>query len=287
MSPELVEARTGVTRWAQPFDAAFTDVFAVQADIAGQVAGALHLALTDSTRARLGAEPHPEPRGVRALAPEPRAPGRRASPEALRAAIAELRQAVALDSSFVAAWADLARVQVEAFRQGGMVYRRGGRRATLARAVALAPASPDVRAASGRYKLVVAGTSPGRSGIPAALRMAPKPERPARAAGHRELELGRWPQAVADLEHAARLDPRSPDAASWLGTTYLRLRRYPEARPGDRARPGLRPTSLSLAYMRAGSAGRGRPRDPRACSARWRRRPARAASPLTWRSGRT
>jgi TolB-like protein len=57
VSPELVEARTGVTRWARPFDAAVTDVFAVQADIAGQVAGALHLALSDSSRARLAEVP--------------------------------------------------------------------------------------------------------------------------------------------------------------------------------------------------------------------------------------
>ena len=57
VSPELIDVRTGVTRWAHPFDASFTDVFAVQADIAGQVAGALHLALTDSSRAHLSAVP--------------------------------------------------------------------------------------------------------------------------------------------------------------------------------------------------------------------------------------
>ena len=103
VSPELIDARTGVTRWAQPFDAAFTELFAVQADIAGQVAGALHLALTDSARARLSAVPT---RSLAAYTHYLRSRELRSgehSPDVLRAAIAELRQAVRLDSTFVAA----------------------------------------------------------------------------------------------------------------------------------------------------------------------------------------
>ena len=65
------------------------------------------------------------------------------------------------------------------------------------------------------------------------------------------MELDRWPEALADLEHAARLNPRSPDAASWLGIAYMRLRRYPESRRElERAR-ALRPNSLSLGYALA------------------------------------
>jgi TolB-like protein len=38
VSPELVQVATASTKWQQPFDAALTDVFQVQADIAGRVA---------------------------------------------------------------------------------------------------------------------------------------------------------------------------------------------------------------------------------------------------------
>jgi tetratricopeptide (TPR) repeat protein len=65
------------------------------------------------------------------------------------------------------------------------------------------------------------------------------------------MELNRWTEAVADLEHAASLDPRSPDAALWLGSAYLRLRRYDDARRELERAQSLRPTSLSLAYSRA------------------------------------
>ena len=43
--PELVDATTGAQRWGEPFDAALTDVFGVQADIATKVAQALQVAL--------------------------------------------------------------------------------------------------------------------------------------------------------------------------------------------------------------------------------------------------
>ena len=67
VSPELVEITEGrpTTRWQQPFDAALTDVFQVQADIAGQVAQALDVALGDSARRRAGRAADGEPRGVR------------------------------------------------------------------------------------------------------------------------------------------------------------------------------------------------------------------------------
>jgi TolB-like protein/Tfp pilus assembly protein PilF len=249
VSPELIEASTGVTRWQQPFDAAFTDVFDVQASIADQVAGALHLALADSTRARLTARPT---RSLEAYARLLRSRELRSGEiytEALRAAIAELQAAVRLDPQFVAAWAELSQVQVEAFRHGGlMISDAEAARASLERAKALAPGSPDVIAAQARYKLVVEGDFAGAlHDFREALRVLPNRSDWLSAAGSAELDLNRYSEAVADLERAARLDPRSPDAAGALGAAYLRLRRYPDARREiDRARR-LRPASLSLA----------------------------------------
>ena len=45
VSPELIQVATGSTEWQQPFEASLTDVFKVQADVAGQVAQALDIAL--------------------------------------------------------------------------------------------------------------------------------------------------------------------------------------------------------------------------------------------------
>jgi serine/threonine protein kinase len=58
VSPELIQVQPGTaptTKWQQPFDASLTDVFQVQADIAGRVASALNVALGDSARRELAA----------------------------------------------------------------------------------------------------------------------------------------------------------------------------------------------------------------------------------------
>ena len=60
VSPELVRVERGAPprmKWQQGFDAALTEVFAVQADIATQVAAALHVQLADQTRERLARKP--------------------------------------------------------------------------------------------------------------------------------------------------------------------------------------------------------------------------------------
>ena len=41
VSPELIEASTGTSRWQQPFDGDVSGVFQMQADIAARVAEAL------------------------------------------------------------------------------------------------------------------------------------------------------------------------------------------------------------------------------------------------------
>jgi serine/threonine-protein kinase len=59
VNPELVEFTDGrpTTRWQQSFDASLSDVFTVQATIAGQVAQALDVALGDSSRRELAERP--------------------------------------------------------------------------------------------------------------------------------------------------------------------------------------------------------------------------------------
>ncbi len=254
--PELVDVRAGHaprTRWGQQFEAALTDVFVVQADIAGKVAAALNLALGAGTRDRLATQPTDNLdayttylRGKELWAGEYR-------PEVLRTALAEFQRAVALDSGFAAAWAALALVQLDAFRLGGtQTTDAEAARHSVERATALAPESPDTRAATGRYAFIVLGDAAASlREYRAGLQVAPGRADLLSAAAAAELELGRWPEGVANLEHAVRLDPRSADVLGVLGGVYLRLRRYPDARATlDRAW-ALRPSSMSLAYLRA------------------------------------
>jgi TolB-like protein/Flp pilus assembly protein TadD len=232
VSPELVRVEPGTaptTKWQQGFDAALTDVFQVQADIAGQVAQALNLALGDSTRSELAARPTQSLpaydaflRGEAALQSE--------NPGSYRQAIAAYEQAVALDSTFVEAWAGLAEAQARLYSRnptpaGAEAVRRGAERA-----LALAPTRPEGHLALSKYYyMVVWDDRCGFTEDSLALALAPGNAVALNAMGWDELTLGRWGEARRHLEQAVRLDPRSIPPAAGLARVLLYTRQYSEA----------------------------------------------------------
>ena len=115
------------TKWQQGFDAALTDVFQVQADIAGQVAQALNQALGDSAKRELAAKPTQNlPAYDAFLRGESVSQGMSVlDPPSLSLAIAAYEQAVALDSSFALAWAQLARAHSTLYSSGTPTPCRG------------------------------------------------------------------------------------------------------------------------------------------------------------------
>jgi eukaryotic-like serine/threonine-protein kinase len=243
VTPELVDVRPGhapQTRWGQPFEAAMTSVFEVQADIAGQVAQALNVALGDSTKHVLAVRPTQNLpayeaflRGEAAsqgMAVQTSAPGLGAPPN-LRLAIAAYEQAVALDSTFMQAWAQLARAQAYLYSSLGanQASAEAARRAAE-RAQALAPSRPEGHQALGAYySSVLTDKSRAYAEDSTALALAPGNAELLGAVGFDELALGRWNAARGHLEQAARLDPRSGAIADQLGGLLLYTRQYPEA----------------------------------------------------------
>ena len=254
--PELVDVRSGRaprTRWGQEFEAADSDVFDMQADIAGQVANALDLALSAGTVQRLAARPT---RNVEAYTAYLRGKELRTgeqSPEALRAALAEFERAVALDSRFAAAWAELGLTQLDVFRLGGSQSKDAEAAArSVERASMLAPESPDTRLASGWHQLIALDNPVGAlAEYRAGLQISPGRADLLSATATAEMYLGRRADALTDLGHAARLDPRSPTVLGALGDVYARMGRFQEARSAIGRARELRPSSLSLAYTNA------------------------------------
>jgi TolB-like protein len=255
VSPELIQVSTGSTRWQQPFDAALSDVFQVQADIAGRVAEALNLALEAPKQQELAKRPTTSLSAYDAyLKGEEAAQGIwGTNPGQLRRAATYYEQAVALDSTFVAAWAQLSRVLSYA-SYIGTPSPADAERARIAadRAIEFGPDRPEGRLARGDYhRNITTDNARALEEYSEGLRVARNDPDLLTGAALAEQSLGRWDQAVAQLKQALALDPRSITAARRLAFTLLWMRRYPEALAASDQALALGPAHLQARSTRA------------------------------------
>jgi len=254
VSPELIRVGPGsvpTTTWAQPFDAALTDVFQVQVDIAARVTQSLPGAWTEGARA-----PPKRPtmntdaydyylRGNEYYARETMAD--------VQLSIQLYRRALAFDSAFALAWARLARAEAFVYWFAGdrSAAQLGRIEESARKALSLAPELPEAHIAMGYYHYW------GHRDYSAALdefATAAKSEpNNAEVADVVALVLrrqGKWDEAVTNFRRAAALDPRSIEYLLDLAHTYFLMRRYGDAeRALDRA-TALAPDSPSIYALR-------------------------------------
>ena len=257
VSPELVEVRESAapaSRWQQPFDAALTDVFKVQSDIATRVAGALGVALGAGDEKRLSERPTQNLAAYDAfLKGEEASKGMAVDdPPGLRRALAFYEQSVALDPGFAQAWAQVSRVNSRLYEISIPTPEMAERaREAAEKAVALGPNRPDGHLAFGDYQRVVSRDAARAMEEYAAGRLlAPNSVALLAATAASEARLGRWEASVEHLHQAERLDPRSVLVQDRLAEVLLFLRRYSEAREAIDRGLGLAPTHLYLIELK-------------------------------------
>ncbi len=231
VSPELIQVSTGSTKWQQPFDAALTDVFQVQADMAGQVANALDVAMGSPQRAALAERPTTNAAAYDAFLKGEAESQSVGATTHLRSAIDLYEQAVALDSGFAQAWTQLSRAHSLIYGNGtpSLESRRRALEAAQ-RALRLSPNHYQGYLALGDYYgSVVLDYPRALREYESGLRLAPNNGELLGGTALAEISVGRWEDALRHFQRAAALDPRSLTIARRLAHCYLRLRRYPEA----------------------------------------------------------
>ena len=258
VSPQLVQVEPGAaptTKWQQGFDASLTDVFQVQADIAGKVASALNVALGDSARHELAAKPTENLAAYDAYLKGEAASQAMAvsDPPSLRRAMAFYQQAVALDSAFVSAWAQLGRARASLYFNSTPTPELAAQaRQAAERAQALGPDRPEGQLALGDYyRFVQLDNLQALTAFETGLKLAPNHVELLVGAALAEQSLGRWEAALQHLTHAAALDPRSANTARRTARTLLFLRRYPEAEAANDRALALAPTNLNIIEQQA------------------------------------
>ena len=240
VTASLTNAATGVVMWAlPPYERELADVFAVQGDVALQIAAALETAMTPEVRKSVERRPTQNPeaydaymRGVDYF--------RRSQQEGDgRAAVVFFERAVALDPGFAAALAMLSEAHA---RLWWLHYDRTPERVALAkaavdRAVALEPDSPEAHTALGYYyywchldyERALEAFAVARQG-------RPSDSVTLLGIGAVSRRQGKFQEAVGALTQAVSLDPTSASLNLNLGQSHAYGRNLAEAtRSYDRA----------------------------------------------------
>jgi TolB-like protein len=236
VTPTLVDARSGTTRWTgAPVVITPADPFTAQGDIATRVAQALAVELRPDDRAslarRLTSDPEAFAAWVRGLAAL-EASSRESSSDAMQQAAREFAHAVDLDSTFAAAWGELAQAQsVLNFFSAGDRSAEARMRATYERALVHAPEQPQVllslawAALDYDHDTTAADTLAAR-----ALAAAPNDPDVLRRASGLLSARQRHDTAYALARRAALLAPRSGRLLTNAALLAVGLRRWEEGR---------------------------------------------------------
>src|SRR5881409_1145147 len=233
VTPQLIRVSDASHVWAHVYDAVLADVFAVQSNIARQVAETLDVTLLAPERQALDAKPTTNLEAYDYYLRGKDYQARQLDDEDARLAVRMYRQAVQLDPTFALAYAALARAHLALSWLLGETGELPKAQAALDRAQRLGPELAEIHLALGYYYYW------GRRDYDHALEQFAwvrerQPNNPEviEAIGLIHRRQGRWAEVVSDMTRATELDPRNHESFAGLGQTYLVLRRYPEA---DRA----------------------------------------------------
>ncbi len=249
VSPELIDARDASTKWQAPFDAAMTDVFAVQGQIAGQVAQALNVVLGATEQQALAAKPTQNLAAYDAFlkGESISASLTRLEPITLRRALEYYKQAVTLDSTFVQAWLQVTRSHSISYALGydPTPARKEATRRAAERVTALRPGGYESHWARAAYAAdVLRDMKQGGAETAEALRLFPTQPELLRYAANYESLFGDNEAALAHLRQAALLDPRSIGVAMTLVGTLGAMGRGQEALAESERAMAIDPVNL-------------------------------------------
>jgi TolB-like protein len=258
VTPELVEVNGSAapaSRWQQPFDAALTDVFQVQSDIATRVAEALGVALAAGEARQLSERPTRNLAAYDAfLKGEEVWRGLAVGdPPGVRKALGFYEQAVALDPGFAQAWARISWGNSSLYRNAGVSPDFATRAKEAAeKAIALAPNRSEGYHALGNYRRLVRQDAEGAlKEYEKGRRLAPGNAELLTAIVIAEEVLGRWGPALEHLRESESVDPRSIPTKLRLGEALVLARRYPEARQALDRGLAIAPGNLALIQYKA------------------------------------
>ena len=233
ISPQLIRVAGDTPIWTETYDMSTKDLFALQSDIAEQVARKLDLTILEPERKTLKDQPT---KNLKAYDVYLR--GRKTEYQAwtswqyddLRTTVSFFEEAVNYDPDFALAYAALSVVHSRIYFFG---YDRTDERLAKARAAAdkalsLQPDLPDAKLALAYYYYWGFLDYESAVQLLESIRET-RPNMPLEMLGYIWRRQGHWERSLAMMEEAFKLNPRYSQLAYEIGLSYLALRRYGQA----------------------------------------------------------
>jgi eukaryotic-like serine/threonine-protein kinase len=260
ISAELVDVAGGWQLWGAQYRRKAGDIFAMEEDIAKEIAEKLRLKLTPE-KERLLARRHTENVEAYHLYLKGRFYWGKRTEEGLYKAIQHFRQAIELDPMYALAYAGLAEGYVPLLVYGHLAPKEAAPKALAAARTALEidPELPEARTVVGGLKASYDWDLEGaEKEIRAAVELDPKYPRARQVLAEYLTTTSRFAEAEEEAKQALQLDPLALSLNAFMAMTYFFARRYEDAIEHGRRTVEMDPSFfpgyfyLGLAYQLSG-----------------------------------
>lgn len=257
VNAQLIDTSSGAQIWAENYERALTQIFAIQSEIAQTIADQLSAKLLPSEKAAIEQRPTADLKAYDLYTEAKELMtawiGSKDAKESIAKALALLDEATRRDPKFVLAYCQTVNAHVNVYFN---FIDKTPQRLALAKeaadaAVRLAPDLAETHLALARYYFLgLRDFDAARKELTIALRALPNDADALGCAVGIDRRQGRWEDALAGLRKVSALDPRNIEGIRAVADTYRALRRYGELEEFLKRQITLVPESASLDYMK-------------------------------------
>jgi serine/threonine-protein kinase len=229
---QLVRAATDEHLWAESYDRKLQNIFAVESEVATQIASALRATLSPEEKARVENQPTSN---VNAYTLYLKAREVETRDTEILATLQEAenlyQQAIKLDPDFALAHAGLSLVHSQIYGTFEPTeLHRVGARVEAEQALRLQPNLGEGHVARATYfSRIERDFDMALQSLNTARQVLPNDPLVLRASAEIRESQGNWKEAIADLEDAVSVDPRNAEALEQLGNCYLNVKKWAAA----------------------------------------------------------
>jgi TolB-like protein/Flp pilus assembly protein TadD len=250
---QLINANNDEHIWANNYDRDLTDVFAIQTDLAHEIADALQAKLSPAEREQMQRKPTENGEAYLAFMRAHDAQGAYDDFEKLKLGEQMYERAITLDPNFALAYARYSQLEswiVHTFERTP-AHREKARR-LADRAIQLQPELPEAHLALGfsyyygdnNYDAAAAEFEIARRGLPNEAEVY-------LALGAIQRRQGKWTESTASLEKAVSLNPKDTWSMQNLAINYEMLRNYEAANRTVERALAINPKALGVLEVKA------------------------------------